>query len=105
MAAGTPAENISSVITDLFYNAEEPIFAANNCYGEDDPNPDVFEQTGHFTQMVWCDTTHVGCYTAHCGQDGLPPLTNAGDNVPPYFTVCNYRNPGMLSHRPSGEYY
>lgn len=50
----------------------------------------LFEKWGHFSQIVWKGTTHVGCYTAHCPNG----LGNVGSDVSPYFTVCNYKNPG-----------
>lgn len=90
IAAGVSADNISAVITDLFYNGEEPLFTPQ--YGRDDPDMDGFPSWGHFTQMVWCGTTEVGCYTADCSAHGLG---NTGSGVAPYFTVCNYKNPGM----------
>ncbi|KAM3422757.1 hypothetical protein BST61_g241 [Cercospora zeina] len=90
IAAGVSGDNITAVITDLFYNAEEPIYAeASRGYSQ---NPDMtsFELFGHFTQIVWCGTTEVGCATsANCGT-----LANTGSGVEPYFTVCNYRGPG-----------
>lgn len=88
IAAGVDGNNVSSVISDLFYNAEEPLFA--NMYGMHDPDMTEFERWGHFTQIVWKDTTHVACYTSHCPGG----LANTGGNVSPYFTVCNYKGPG-----------
>lgn len=88
IAAGVESANISAVITDLFYNAEEPLFSSN--YGMADPDMSLFEKWGHFSQIVWKGTTHVGCYTAHCPNG----LGNVGSDVSPYFTVCNYKNPG-----------
>lgn len=94
IAAGVEATNISAIITDLFYNGEEPYFAPN--YGMDDPDMTEFEKWGHFTQIVWKDTTHVGCYTQYCPGG----LENVGTGVSPYFTVCNYKGPGNYA----GEY-
>lgn len=90
IAAGVPSDNISAVITDLFYNSEEPLFAAQ--YGLDDPDMSEFEKWGHFTQIVWQGTTEVGCWTEDCSSKGL---VNTGTGVSPWFTVCNYKNPGM----------
>jgi len=90
IAAGVPFDNISAVITDLFYNSEEPLFAAQ--YGLDDPDMSEFEKWGHFTQIVWEGTTEVGCWTADCSAGGLE---NTGTGVSPWFTVCNYKSPGM----------
>lgn len=93
IAAGVQASNISSVITELFYNGEMPYF--NGLYGQANPSFTNFEHWGHFSQIVWKDTTTVGCAVQYCPGG----LTNAGGNIPPYFTVCNYEPPGT-SHRP-----
>ncbi|CZT20042.1 uncharacterized protein RCC_05899 [Ramularia collo-cygni] len=93
IAAGVAQENITAVISDMFYNGEEPLYAA--FYGSE-PDMSNFEAWGHFTQIVWKDTTHVACYTQHCPNG----LANTGNGVSPYFTVCNYKGPGNYA----GEY-
>lgn len=40
--------------------------------------------TGHFTQVVWKDTTHAGCATATCPGKGMA------------IWVCNYDPPGNV---------
>ncbi|KAM3414627.1 Peptidase inhibitor 16 [Cercospora zeina] len=92
IAAGIPANNVSGVITELWYNAEYPYFSGY--YGVPQPDYTHFEQWAHMTQIVWYATTHVGCATQYC-----PVLANAG-SVAGYFTVCNYKNPGNVA----GEY-
>ncbi|KAI7630363.1 hypothetical protein KC343_g4670 [Hortaea werneckii] len=91
IAAGVEAKNIGNVITDMFYNGEINLFADQ--YGKEQPDMTNFEGWGHFTQLVWKDTTHVGCYTQTCDT-----LANVGSNVPPYFTVCNYKNAGNYAN-------
>lgn len=51
------------------------------------------EQCGHYTQMVWRDTTQVGCGVAVCDDvAGFGPGT---------FWVCNYNPPGnFVGQRP-----
>lgn len=88
IAAGVSADNVSSIITDLFYNGEEPYFADQ--YGKDSPDMTNFELWGHFSQIVWKGTTHVACATQYCPGG----LGNVGGDVSPYFTVCNYKGPG-----------
>ena len=69
IAAGVQADNISAIITDLFYNGEVGWF--NGLYGESQPDMTNFEHWGHFSQIVWNETTHVGCYTQDCTSQGL----------------------------------
>lgn len=99
IAAGVKADNVSAVITELFYNGEEQAYADAGNYGKpanefDNSN---FHVWGHMTQIVWTNTTSVGCATVDCSAGGL---ANTGGNVAPYFTVCNYYPPGNYE----GEY-
>lgn len=94
IAAGVAGDNITAVISDMFYNGEEPLYSA--FYGQE-PDMSNFEAWGHFTQIVWKDTTHVACATYDCSSSGL---ANTGGGVSPYFTVCNYKGPGNYA----GEY-
>ena len=89
IAAGVEPANISAIITDLFYNGEVGWY--DGLYGQAQPDMTNFEHWGHFSQIVWKDTTHVGCATQHCSNG----LANVGSDVAPYFTVCNYKNPGQ----------
>jgi uncharacterized protein YkwD len=94
IAAGIPADNITAAITDAFYNGEVGWYKAY--YGRE-PTAN-FEHWGHFSQIVWKGTSHVGCATFDCSATGLSGLTSS--NIPPHFTVCNYKNPGNYD----GEY-
>ncbi|KAK4952276.1 hypothetical protein LTR66_013767 [Elasticomyces elasticus] len=89
IAAGIEAHNISAVITTLFYNSEVLYF--KDLYDQAQPSMADFKHWGHFSQIVWKATTQVGCATQDCSSTGL---ANAGSNVAPYFTVCNYKSPG-----------
>eukprot|EP01025_Chloroclados_australasicus_P035343 TRINITY_DN3600_c0_g1_i3.p1 TRINITY_DN3600_c0_g1~~TRINITY_DN3600_c0_g1_i3.p1 ORF type:complete len:591 (-),score=56.65 TRINITY_DN3600_c0_g1_i3:881-2653(-) len=62
-------------------------------------NP-VFEvATGHFTQIVWSDTTQVGCYIHTCPEYVLSerksPLQVPGDWE---YVVCRYNPPGNFKN-------
>ncbi|CAD0056673.1 unnamed protein product, partial [Aureobasidium pullulans] len=94
IAAGVEANNVSAVITELFYNGEVGYF--NNLYGQANPDMTNFEKWGHFSQLVWKGTTKVGCATQYCSGG----LANVGQYVSPHFTVCNYGSPGNYA----GEY-
>jgi len=94
IAAGLTADEVTDVITNLWYNAE--VNAYSPYYGQANPGGN-FNDYGHFTQVVWQGTTVVGCATQDCSAGGL---ANVGPNVPPYFTVCNYYEAGNYG----GEY-
>ena len=111
IAAGNSPGNVSADITNGFYNGEIGLFQqAIGEFGNDSPNMADFEHWGHATQMLWKDTTSVGCYTAVCsppGQDPekcdpsgnsyLPPLNCLSPGQVPtkaYFLVCDYYPPG-----------
>lgn len=92
IAAGVDADGVARVITDMFYNGEVNYYT--NLYGEDSPDMSNFEKWGHFSQIVWQETTKVGCATQYCSGG----LANTGANVPPHFTVCNYNPPGNFAN-------
>lgn len=60
-------------------------------YGKVDPDMSDFHGWGHFSQIVWKETTQVGCATVDCPNG----LGGAGSGVAPYYTVCNYLMPGQ----------
>lgn len=45
------------------------------------------EKTGHFTQVVWSNTTSVGCGRFAC---------NGANQTPGYYVVCEYYPPGNV---------
>ncbi len=47
------------------------------------------EQTGHFTQLVWEDTTKVGCAAVQCAND-------ATDGANGLYLVCEYHPRGNV---------
>ena len=84
IAAGYSASAVSYSITNLFYNNEEPNYTD---YGSPNGDMDTFGSWGHYSQLVWKATTHVGCATWQC-----PSLQNIPSNsgIAPIITVCNY---------------
>ncbi|KAK6535303.1 hypothetical protein TWF694_001768 [Orbilia ellipsospora] len=49
--------------------------------------PDFSEQTGHFTQLVWRNTTEIGCARKECGGKG---------EAPGWFIACEYYPAGNV---------
>jgi len=49
--------------------------------------PGFSEATGHFTQLVWSNTTSVGCGRTSC---------QGKDNTPGWYVVCEYYPPGNV---------
>ncbi|OCL01715.1 PR-1-like protein [Glonium stellatum] len=77
LAGSAPNANVSSGITDGWYNNE--IENYNSYYGMDTPTGDL-ELYGHATQVIWKDSKTVGCATYDC----------RGAALGMWFTVCNY---------------
>ena len=66
----------------MWYEGEIGAYAS--FYGTE-PSSSTFEDYGHFTQVVWKATTHVGCGTVHCGDS--------------WMTACNYKVAGKIYRR------
>ena len=56
--------NISATIEDMWYNSEIGLFPA---FGQGTVDMALFEQWGHFSQVVWQATKEVGCWSSPCG--------------------------------------
>ena len=65
------------------------------------------ESTGHFTQLVWKDTTKVGCGAVHCN-------SNVNNGASGWYLVCEYtprgnvigafkQNVGKAGEGPNGQ--
>jgi len=89
------SNQVAGVITDMWYNGELPLYLPQY-YGEANPDFSNFESWGHYTQVVWSGTTHVGCATQYCAS-GTPIFSAPFSG---FFTVCNYGPPGNMG----GEY-
>jgi pathogenesis-related protein 1 len=72
-ASVEPADVVEAWFSEIAYYD----YASNSC----DPG----QMCGHYTQVVWRDTTRVGCAVQSCTLDGF----GRGD-----FWVCNYDPPG-----------
>ncbi|KAG9244042.1 CAP domain-containing protein [Calycina marina] len=90
--AQTKAWDKASVIGDStvnnWYKPEEPLFANTyHAYGAANPVETSAGQFLHFTQIVWKDTTKLGCAVAYCG-------TSMFSTSYSWYSVCNYASPG-----------
>ena len=87
----------------MWYNGEIQYF--DGMYGQDNPSSN-FEKWGHFSQMIWKSTTHVGCATVDCsGKGNMDSFAK-----PAIYTVCNYGPAGNMGgayakniEQPSGD--
>lgn len=91
IAAGATAAEIGKVISDQFYNGEFDLYPGFGSGKE--PDMSNFSGWGHLSQIIWKDTTKVACVTMDCTSKGLAKVSS---NVPPHFTVCNYKSPGNV---------
>ncbi len=74
------------MVFDWASEVEDYDYASNTCAEG--------EMCGHYTQLVWRETTHVGCVVKVCTTDSRPALDM---DVPEWkLWVCNYTPPGNV---------
>lgn len=83
------ASVIAQAVTEMWYNGEVWQFPESS-YGEATPDMTDFEGWGHFSQLVWVDSTEVGCAVQYCAAGTM--LASMGS----FFSVCNYRSAGNV---------
>ncbi|GLI70742.1 hypothetical protein VaNZ11_015768, partial [Volvox africanus] len=93
-ASGNFGQNLAS---GSYRKVTDPLYGIYLWYIEvcnyDFSNPGYSEATGHYTQMVWADTTAVGCGYTWCGANGVVGLRrNTG------ILVCHYSPPGNVNY-------
>ena len=54
------------------------------------PDGGFSESTGHYTQLVWKNTTRVGCGAVNCDN------SHVANGIDGWFTVCEYNPPGNV---------
>ncbi|KAI0203270.1 CAP domain-containing protein [Astrocystis sublimbata] len=84
---------VKMATTNMWYDGEFNSFLPDY-YGKATPDMGNFEAWGHLSQLVWADSTTVGCAVQFC------PKGTAYDNLDAWFTVCNYHPAGNV-----GGYY
>jgi uncharacterized protein YkwD len=85
--------NVTAGITESWYKGEFAEMTNNNLWGADDIPTDIFHSVGHLTQMLWKETTKVGCVSIDCGP--RMKINDAFSELNKY-TVCNYASPGNV---------
>ncbi|KAJ2893992.1 putative scp-like extracellular protein [Zalerion maritima] len=80
---------IGRTITEMWYNGEINLFPSAD-YGMDTPDMSNFHAWGHYSQVIWADTTAVGCAVQYC-----EPGTMV-DGMGAYYSVCNYSPAGNM---------
>ncbi|XP_074644224.1 uncharacterized protein LOC141901047 [Tubulanus polymorphus] len=60
-------------------------------YKDNSCSAPVGKSCGHFTQVIWKDTTRVGCFNKVC--DTSDPTRKAN------YVVCNYETPGNMPNQ------
>jgi uncharacterized protein YkwD len=85
--------NVTAGITESWYKDEFAEMTNNNLWGATDIPEDIFHSVGHLTQMLWKETTKVGCVSLDCGS--RMKINDASSSLNKY-TVCNYAGPGNV---------
>ena len=93
-AASGSVFNITAGIEHNWYRNEFKIMTDHHLWGKDNIEGELFYKVGHLTQIVWKETTKVGCYSQDCS--GSMKLDNAPFSLDK-FTVCNYSKQGNLA--------
>lgn len=83
LSARTDTASPATIVAGWASEAEHYDIRANRCA----PG----KVCGHYTQVVWRDSTRLGCAVATCGGGG--PFGGGGWS----FWVCNYDPPGNFS--------
>lgn len=92
MYAATDIENLSvneflaQSISDYWYNNEIELYPG---YGSE-PVMSNFDAWGHYSQVVWVDSTVIGCGIAKCASGTLASGMDA------YMSTCNYYPAGNV---------
>jgi uncharacterized protein YkwD len=83
------AFNVTAGISESWYRGE--LQDMTPWFGKSSLPHEVFEKVGHLTQMVWKDTTKVGCVSLDCG---VAMTVNGKSSDMNKYTVCNYAPSG-----------
>lgn len=84
-ASAGSSPNPQKVVESWASEAKNYNYATNQCSGN----------CGHYTQVVWATSTHLGCGYAHCTSQS--PFSGFSEWD---LWVCNYDPPGNYPERP-----
>lgn len=79
---------VKKAVTTQWYNGELNDYSPH-FYGNE-PDMSNFATWGHFSQLVWVDTTTVGCAVHYCEAGTISP------NIGVWYSVCNYHPAGKF---------
>jgi len=80
---------IKMAASDMWYNGEFSKYLPSY-YGQDSPDMSNFEAWGHYTQLIWKDSTKLGCAVQFC------PKGSMSSDMDAWYMVCNYGPPGNV---------
>lgn len=79
---------MGDAVSNYWYNGERALY--DGLYGQATPDMSNFEAWGHYSQMVWADSTSVGCAVQKCAAGTI-------SSMPTYLMVCNYKPAGNVA--------
>ncbi|KAI1400688.1 PR-1-like protein [Hypoxylon fuscum] len=81
---------VKMAVSDYWYNGEINSFRPEY-YGQATPDMSNFESWGHYSQLVWKESTQIGCASQYCEKGTMYTDFDA------WFTVCNYSPQGNMN--------
>ncbi|KAF2113958.1 CAP domain-containing protein, partial [Lophiotrema nucula] len=91
----SPYPNVTADIVDMWYKSEFVNMTQSAQWGLDNIDATLFEAVGHLTQLVWKDTTSVGCASWDCNKNMRFKDHPQGSDMDKFF-VCNYYPAGNM---------
>lgn len=82
-SGGPYGENLAENYDNMDFTDAVKYWVSEKSHYDHDSNKCVKDECLHYTQVVWRDTTHVGCARAKCKNGWM-------------FVICNYSPPGNV---------
>jgi uncharacterized protein YkwD len=80
---------IKMATTDMWYNGEFNLY--NSQFYTSGPSMENFKGWGHFSQLLWAESTGLGCAVTLC------PAGTMYASMPAWYMVCNYGPAGNVA--------